>query len=165
MKRCGGKSSLHNLRKYLVFCVKRLRRTTQNIIKSCFRAEVLTRELYIRNNLRCLLGRDVDQIEFLQFSITSAKPCYAFLYFFNHYLCFLFGYIQFVNSLSAFSFPSANRADGPLSGPLTALGVHYRRFVALEMLGRVYIVYFITFLTSLLISKLFHSIPFLFFSL
>jgi hypothetical protein len=33
------------------------------------------------------------------------------------------------------------------------------------MLGRVYIVYFITFLTSLLISKLFHSIPFLFFSL
>jgi hypothetical protein len=62
-----------------------------------------------------------------------------------------------------FSFLSANRADQALSGPLTTLAVHYRCFVALEMLGRgLYcIFYHIPFL--LLISKLFHSIPFLFF--
>lgn len=130
-----------------------------------FQGRGLTRELYIIKQERCVLGRDVDQIELSQLSINSAKPCYAFLYFSNHYLCFLFGYIQFVDFLSAFSFLSANRADLPLSGPLTALAVHYRCFVALEMLawGLYCIFYHIPCL--LLISKLLHSIPLLFLSL
>jgi len=50
-----------------------------------------------------------------------------------------------------------------LPGPLTTLAGHYKRFVALEMtMGVFFIVYFITF-RLLLISKLLHSIPFLFF--